>query len=65
MATYSNTEMLDELAVEVMDLQVAMSEESNKTKHKELITKTIDKIISSNKFQPIPDFEDGMLLRLL
>lgn len=59
MATFTNTEMLDELAVECMDLQVAIGEEPNKAKHKELITRTINKIITSNKFQPIPDFEDG------
>lgn len=57
MAPISNAEMLDELAVECMDLQVALAEESNKSKHKDLIRKTIDKIV--NKFQSIPEFEDG------
>lgn len=56
-----NSDMLDELTVECMDLQVALSEETNKSVHKTLIKKMIDKIITSNKFQPIPDFEDGKL----
>lgn len=59
MAPISNAEMLDELAVECMDLQVALAEESNKSKHKDLIRKTIEKIVSGNKFQSIPEFEDG------
>lgn len=62
MAPTPNTEMLDELAVECMDLQVALAEEPNKSKHKELIRKMIDKIISNNKFQSIPEFDDGKLL---
>lgn len=59
MAPIANNEMLDELAVACMDLQVALAEESNKSKHKEIILKTIDKIVSGNKFQPIPEFEEG------
>lgn len=63
MAPISNSEMLDELAVECMDLQVALAEEANKSKHKSLIRKTIDKIISGNKFQSIPEFDDGKQIR--
>lgn len=59
MAPIPNIEMLDELAVECMDLQVALTEEPNKPKHKDLIRKVIDKIVISNKFQPIPEFEEG------
>jgi hypothetical protein len=57
MAPISNSEMLDELAVECMDLQVAMAEEPNKAKHPDLIRKTIASC--SNKFSPIPDFDEG------
>lgn len=63
MAVYSNNEMLDELAVECMDLQVAIAEEPNKAK--DLITRTINKIITSNKFEAIPDFEDGKFFQKL
>ena len=62
MAPIPNIEMLDELAVECMDLQVALAEEPNKNKHKDLIRKMIDKIISSNKFQSIPEFEEGKMI---
>lgn len=51
--------MLDELAVVCMDLQVALAEESNKANHAGIIRTSIDKIISGNKFTPIPDFEEG------
>lgn len=59
MASFSNIEMLDELAVECMDLQVALAEEANKSKHQELIKTTIKKIVGGNKFPSIPEFEDG------
>lgn len=62
MAPLSNLEMLDDLAVECMDLQVAIAEETNKSKHKDLIRKTIDKIVTGGKFQAIPEFEDGKSL---
>lgn len=61
MAPVPISEMLDELAVECMDLQVALAEEPNKTKHVDLIRKQIDKIISKEKFLPIPEFEEGEL----
>lgn len=61
MALISNNEMLDELAVECMNLQVALVEETNKAKHPEIIQRTIDKIIIGNKFEKIPDFEEGNL----
>lgn len=64
MAPIPNNEMLDELAVECMDLQVALAEEPNKTKHKDLISKVIDRIVTSNKFEPIPDFEEGKRILL-
>lgn len=59
MAPVPTAEMLDELAVECMDLQVAIAEDPNKSKHKELIRKMIDRITTSNKFQAVPEFEDG------
>lgn len=65
MAPIPNNEMLDELAVECMDLQVALAEETNKSKHKDLIRKMIDKIASSNKFQAIPEFEEGKMILII
>lgn len=62
MSPIPQNEMLDELAVIAMDLQVALAEETNKIKKKEIILKSIDSIINSNKFQPIPDFEQGKML---
>lgn len=61
MAPIPNTEMLDELAVECMDLQVAMAEEPDKSKHQAMVTRMISRIVGTNhpKFQPIPDFEEG------
>lgn len=61
MAPIPSNEMLDELAVECMDLQVALAEEPNKAKHKDFIRKMIDRIVSGKKFQPIPEFDDGKL----
>ncbi|CRK90085.1 CLUMA_CG003803, isoform A [Clunio marinus] len=60
MASIKNEEMLDELAVECMDLQVAIAEETNRSKQKSLILKSIDIICSTNKFQSIPDFQEGL-----
>lgn len=60
MAPVQMSDMLDELAVECMDLQVAMSEEPNKTRHVDLIRKMIDRMTTTNKFQPIPEFEEGL-----
>jgi hypothetical protein len=62
MSPIPQNEMLDELAVIAMDLQVALAEETNKIKKKEIILKSIDSIINSNKFQAIPDFEQGKML---
>lgn len=59
MAPIPNSEMLDDLAVSAMDLQVAMAEEPNKSKHPELIRKTIEQ--NCKKFAAIPDFEEGKL----
>lgn len=59
MSPIPQNEMLDELAVIAMDLQVALAEETNKTKKREIILKSVDSIINGNKFQPIPDFEQG------
>lgn len=63
MTPIPNSEMLDELAVECMDLQVALAEEPNKAKHPDIIRKTIDKIITGNKFSSIPDFEEGKTVK--
>lgn len=63
MAPLQNNEMLDELAVECMDLQVLIVEEANKSKHKDLVKNTIDRIITGKRFQRIPDFEDGKNFR--
>lgn len=57
MAPVPTNEMLDDLAVEVMDLQVALAEETNKAKHPELIRKSIVK--NFNKFSSVPDFDEG------
>lgn len=60
MAPVPTSDMLDELAVECMDLQVAMAEDAtNTTRNADLIRKMIDRITSTNKFQPIPEFEEG------
>lgn len=61
MAPVPTSDMLDELAVECMDLQVAMAEEPNKTRHVDLIRKMIDRMTTTNKFQPIPEFEEGKI----
>jgi len=61
MSPVPQSEMLDELAVDVMDLQSQMADESNKSKHKQMIKKMIDKNFTSNKYQPIPEFEKGKL----
>lgn len=58
MAPVPMIEMLDELAVDVMDLQSQLAEES-KIKHKQLIRKMLDKVFMSNKYLPIPEFENG------
>lgn len=58
MAPVAMSEMLDELAVDVMDLQSLLAEES-KTKHKQLIRKMLDKTFMSRKYLPIPEFENG------
>jgi hypothetical protein len=60
MAPVPMNEMLDELAVDVMDLQTLLSEES-KIKHKQLIRKMLDKVFMSKKYLPIPEFEKGEL----
>lgn len=60
MSPVPQSEMLDELAVDVMDLQSQMADESNKTKHKQMIRKMIDKNFTSNKYQPVPEFEKGI-----
>jgi hypothetical protein len=52
-------EMLDELAVDVMNVQCEMAEESNKLKHQQLIRNLIDKNFTSKKYQSIPEFENG------
>lgn len=66
MAPVPTSEMLDELAVECMDLQVAMAEDAtNKTKHADLIRKMIDRVTSTNKFLPIGEFEEGETSTLL
>lgn len=62
MAPIPQNEMLDELAVVAMDLQVALAEETNNAKKKELILKSVEKIIKENKFAPIPEFGEGKLV---
>jgi len=62
MSPVPQSEMLDELAVDVMDLQSQMADESNKSKHKQMIKKMIDKNFTGNKYQPIPEFEKGMFI---
>ena len=57
MAPIPNSETLDDLAVEIMDLQVALAGESNKTKHVDLIRKSLNR--TRTKFQSVPEFEDG------
>lgn len=61
MSPVPQSEMLDELAVDVMDLQSQMADESNKSKHKQMIKKMIDKNFTSKKYQPIPEFEKGKM----
>ncbi len=58
MARIPLSEMLDELAVDVMDLQTQIAEES-RTKHKQLIRKYLDKVYMNKKYLPIPEFENG------
>lgn len=58
MAPVPMNEMLDELAVDVMDLQSQMAEES-KTKHKQIIRKMLDKVFMSKKYLPVNEFESG------
>jgi hypothetical protein len=59
MTPVPTSEMLDELAVDVMDLQSILVEES-KTKHKQLIRKYLDKIYTTKrKYSPVPEFEQG------
>lgn len=62
MALISNNEMLDELAVECMDLQVALGEVTNISRKKDLIKKSIEK--STKRFQRIPEFEEGFLHKI-
>lgn len=59
MVPIPQNEMLDELAVVAMDLQVALAEETNVNKKKDLILKSVEKIIKENKFSPIPEFSGG------
>lgn len=59
MSPVPQNEMLDELAIIAMDLQVALAEETNRNKKKELVLKSIEKIMKENKFAPIPEFEEG------
>jgi hypothetical protein len=59
MAPVPHGEMLDELAVDVMDLQSAMADEGNKSKHKQMIRKMIDKNFTAQKYQAIPEFDGG------
>lgn len=59
MSPVPQNEMLDELAIIAMDLQVALAEETNRNKKKELILKSVEKIMKENKFSPIPEFEEG------
>jgi hypothetical protein len=62
MAPIPNSEMLDELAVIVMDMQVELSEETikgNVPAKKEIIRKMIE--TTAQKFSPIPEFDDGEL----
>jgi hypothetical protein len=61
MAPIPNNEMLDELAVDCMDLQSEIASEPDKNKHSDLIRKTLKKIIDSNKYDPLPEFEQGEL----
>lgn len=58
MAPIPISEMLDELAVDVMDLQSQLAEES-KSKHKQLIRKMLDKVFMSKKYLAVPEFEKG------
>jgi thiol-disulfide isomerase/thioredoxin len=60
MSPVAQSEMLDELAVDVMDLQSQMAEEGNKNKHKTMIRKMIDRNCTANKYQPIPEFEKDL-----
>lgn len=62
MVPIPQNEMLDELAVVAMDLQVALAEETNVNKKKELILKSVEKIIKENKFSPIPEFSGGEMM---
>lgn len=64
MAPIPMAELIDELAVDVMDLQTQLAEES-KVKHKEIIRKMLDKIYTNKKYLPIPEFEKGMQFKLV
>lgn len=61
MAPVPHNEMLDELAVDVMDAQSQMADEGNKSKHKQIIRKMIDKNQTLKKYQAVPEFETGKL----
>lgn len=61
MAPIPNNEMLDELAVDCMDLQSEIASESDKNKHPDLIRNTLKKIIETSKYKPLPEFEQGEL----
>lgn len=60
MAPISNNEMLDELAVECMDLQVALAEVTNVSKKSDLIKKSIERSIK--RFKEIPEFDEGSVI---
>lgn len=62
MALVPHNEMLDELAVDVMDLQSQIADEGNKSKHNQMIRKMIDKNFNASKYQPIPEFDGGKLI---
>lgn len=59
MTPVPQNEMLDELAVDVMDIQSQMADESNSSKHKSMIKKMIDKNFVNKKYQSIPEFDKG------
>lgn len=64
MAPIPLVELIDELAVDVMDLQTKLSEES-KVKHKDIIRKMLDKIYTNKKYSPIPEFEKGKSFKII
>lgn len=61
MAPVPMSEMLDELAVDVMDLQSLIADKP-KTMHKQLIRKTLDKTFMNGKYLPVPEFEAGKII---